>query len=325
MILWIAGLLALTAGALVATRTYILRASVSKEQLENTELLRDKYVLITGGTAGIGLATAKAMYKMGANIILTARDPTKTEQAIKEIKAFRPKDGKISPKIESMPLNLADLNSVQQFVNEFRQRNLPIDFLILNAGAVFLKPGKTRDGFEQCWQINHLSHFLLTTSLLDIINKCKSKVIIVASDAHKFIKKYTPLTMEQVRSDLSDSPYSGYMGPYSLSKLCNILFAEELVKRVDKGVTVVSVHPGFVQTEISREAPGYLTWLIRLAETALAKTPMQGAYTTLYVALNNVENGGYYADCKLTQQSQDAKNPEYAKKLWELSEECLKK
>lgn len=313
---------------ILAIRAYILRASVPKHLLENTELLHGKVVIITGATSGIGLATAKALYKMGAYIILGARDHKRSQKAIQAIRAYRLKStNKDGPEVECIPLDLADLDSVQHFVQEFKKKNLPCHYLINNAGAVFLKSRISKDGFELTWQTNHLSHFLLTTSLLDILNKSKARIINLSSNAHTFCKKYKPLTYEEVHSDMRFSYASSHIGAYAVSKLCNILFTRELQKRVDDDVIVVAVNPGFVKTELSRETPGFLTWLVKLFEALFAKTPMQGAYTTLYVVLmDNIMKGGYYEDCQLANSSVSkfGNNEEYAKQLWELSKQCLK-
>jgi NAD(P)-dependent dehydrogenase (short-subunit alcohol dehydrogenase family) len=327
---WMGGVTAVAAVALFAFRAYLLRANVPKEQLDNPELLRGKTILLTGATAGIGLATAKALHRMGARVIFGARDPKRAEKAIQEIRSARSASARDAPPVECLDLDLADLASVQQFVTEFRNKNVPLDYLINNAGAVFMNNGVTKDGFERCWQINALSHFLLTTSLLDIINKNKTRVINLTSGAHAFVKKYEPLTYEDVHSDMTTHKVggSGYMGAYSLSKLSNVFFYKELLRRVDDGVIVVGVNPGFVQTEIGREAPGFLVWIIRIFEGLLAKTPLQGAFTTLKLVLadkKDVVNGGYYEDCELSKVTDIADNKENQLKFWELCEQCVQK
>jgi WW domain-containing oxidoreductase len=314
----------------VVVRVYWHKSPLPQHILNNTELLRGKVILITGATAGIGLATAKALHKMGAHIVFGARDITRAQKAIKEIQGYRSITGKPAPQIDYLELDLASLDSVRQFVTEFKKLNLPIHFMINNAAGVFRKCGVTSDGFERHWQINVLSHFLLNTLLLDEINTSKARVITLTSDGHRetFVKDYTPLTYQQVHSDMSDSHGARLMGTYGLSKLNGIHFYNEFQRRVADGVLVVGANPGYVKTELSRESPFLIAIVLRVVEFLIAKTPLQGAYTTLKLVLarpNDLVKGGYYENCALSSASAVAENQEYQKQLWELCEECVRK
>ncbi|KAL0478569.1 retinol dehydrogenase [Acrasis kona] len=319
---WLGSFGGVLAVLIFAARLYLLRASIPEEILNDQDRLKGKTTLITGATAGIGLATAESMYKMGSDLIICARDKARADEKIKQIKLSRPsKTGE--PTIHFIPLDLMSLESVRNFVQEVKKLNVKLDYIINNAGATFLTPGVTNDGFEKTWQVNHLSHFLLTTSLLDTLN-ANSRIINLSSDAHLWASDYTPLTIKDVKSNMTDTWNKSYLGAYGLSKLSNILFTKELQKRVPADVYVVAVHPGFVATEISRELPSWLEPPVRLVESVLAKNTLQGAYTTLYTVLFDVEKGEYYADCEKANPSTVAINEEYARKLWELSEECVK-
>jgi NAD(P)-dependent dehydrogenase (short-subunit alcohol dehydrogenase family) len=326
VLVWVVGVTAAVTIALFGFGTYLRRSLIDSRVLNDSEKLRGKTVLITGATAGIGLATAKALHKMGAHVILTARDPKKSERAIKEIRAERSASESKPPPVDCIAVDLADISSVKQCAEEFKKMNLPLDYLINNAGATFLKNDVTKDGFERSWQTNALSHYLLTTSLLDVINKNKTRVINLSSNAHTFVPNYKPLTYEQVHSNMQEE-YGKIMAAYGLSKLCGVLFYKELVHHVEPGVLSVGCNPGFVQTEISREIPGIFVGILRLAEGLLAKSPLQGAYTTLYLVLadsKDLVNGGYYDECKLSKASDVAENRENQQKMWQLFEECAK-
>ncbi|CAF1676645.1 unnamed protein product, partial [Adineta ricciae] len=122
--------------------------------------LDDKIVLITGATSGIGIETARALASANAHVIITARDMKKGAQVVEDIKKTTNNN-----KVEVMEMDLTSLESVRNFVKQFQARKLPINILICNAGIMACPYTKTIDGFESQFGVNHLAHFLLTTSL----------------------------------------------------------------------------------------------------------------------------------------------------------------
>lgn len=182
----------------------------------------------------------------------------------------------------------------------------------------------TKDGFEMQLGVNHLGHFLLTNLLLDVLKaSAPARIIIVSSLAHK----YGEINREDLNSEKSYNKYKAY----SQSKLANILFTQELAKRLKgTGVTVNAVHPGVVKTELGRHlVHSYVKKLIDPFTFFFFKTPYAGAQTTLRVALDTeLENvsGQYFADCIQQEAAPSAHrdNGETAEWLWQMSEKMTK-
>jgi len=278
--------------------------------------LRGQIVVITGSSAGIGKETARILAYMGATIIFACRDKSKTLPIIEEIQ----KETK-NNNLEFMRLDLGDLRSIKEFVQEFSSKYQKLNILVNNAGVNSLERRVTKDGFEMQFGTNHLGHFYLTTLLLDIIKKSgPSRVINVSSRFHAREKmKWDDLMYEK--------GYSG-LAVYGQSKLANVLFTRELQRRVDSSeVKVFSLHPGVIKTEIARdyEEKWYFRMILPIY-SLFQKTPLEGAQTSLYLALEDFEKleaGGYYVDCKLEKEAAHAKNEEDMKRLWDVSEKLI--
>ncbi|HET8705508.1 MAG TPA: SDR family NAD(P)-dependent oxidoreductase, partial [Pseudomonadales bacterium] len=142
---------------------------------QNTD---EKIIVITGGNSGIGKATAKALARAGATVIIACRDAYKAHDAVAEIQADTG-----SSKVEFMPLDLADFNSIRNFTQLFLAKYSKLHVLINNAGVIFLRKNLTENGFEAQFGINHLGHFLLTNLLLDTLKKSAPSRIITVSSA----------------------------------------------------------------------------------------------------------------------------------------------
>lgn len=201
----------------------------------------------------------------------------------------------------------------------FLQEEKRLDILINNAGVMAMPKAITKDGFEMQLGVNHLGHFLLTNLLLNIMRtSTPSRIVVLSSLAHKFGKLN--------RTDLnSEKDYSKY-DAYSQSKLANILFVQELAKRLkDSGVTVNAVHPGVVKTDLGRHlVHSYLKKVIDPFTFYFFKTAKSGAQTSIRLAVDpELENvsGQYFADCKMKKVAPSArKNNDDAEWLWKESE-----
>ena len=275
--------------------------------------LDGKTVIITGANTGIGIHTVIDLAKRGATIVMACRSLERGEAALKEAKE---KSG--SESIDLMQLDLSSLNSVRKFVETFSSKYDKLHILINNAGVMMCPYSKTEDGFEMQIGTNHFGHFALTNLLLKrLVDSAPARVINVSSRAHT-----------RGKIDFDDINYNqrsyNKFGAYSQSKLANILFTKELHKKVfDHGVSVYAVHPGVVLTELGRHST-YANVFYKTAGRLFGKTPIQGAQTSIYCAVQeNLEkiSGGYFADSKLTSSSQASCNEVDAKRLWELSEE----
>lgn len=286
--------------------------------------LTGKIVLITGANTGIGKETAYALAKMNATIIFACRDPKRSIPVVEELKQ---KTG--NRNLEFMQLDLSDLKSVKLFAENFKNKYSKLHILINNAGIMMLPDRHTtKDGFEMQFGTNHLGHFYLIKLLLDVIEKSSpSRIVNVAS------KAYEELTKINWDDIMSEKDFN-FLTSYSQSKLGNILTAKELQRRFDKegkDVKIVSLHPGVIQTELTRYVSG--KWYMELIACLLpivfffGKTPVQGAQTTLYCALEDqekLEGGKYYSDCKVKKET-ELVSEENAQRMWELSEALISK
>ncbi|XP_020797309.1 retinol dehydrogenase 13 [Boleophthalmus pectinirostris] len=299
-----------SAGAgLVAFRRWMGgRVCQSKARLDG------KTVLITGANTGIGQETALDMAKRGARVILACRDVTKALIAADMIRQ-RSGNGNVVVK----KLDLASLQSVRELAKDVEKNEPRLDILINNAGIMMCPKWKTEDGFEMQFGVNHLGHFLLTNCLLDVLKKsAPSRIVIVSSLAHEKGKIHF--------DDINlDNNYKREIS-YRQSKLANVLFGKELAARLQgSGVTVYSLHPGVIRTELGRHLfPTLALWkrIIAMPLMMLIKTPWEGAQTTIYCAVEESlanESGFYYSDCARKTAAPQAQDDAAAKRLWDLS------
>ncbi|KAH8307730.1 hypothetical protein KR044_011318 [Drosophila immigrans] len=279
-----------------------------------------KVVIVTGSNTGIGKETVLELARRGATVYMACRDKSKSEQARLEI--IRETNNQ---NIFFRELDLASLDSIRKFATGFKSEQKRLDILINNAGVMHCPRMLTKDGFEMQLGTNHMGHFLLTNLLLDVLKKSSpSRIVNVSSLVHSS----GVIKFDDLNSEKSYKPDTAY----SQSKLANILFTQELAKRLEgTGVTVNSLHPGVVQTELTRHVAIFnnifASILVRPLVWLLFKTAKNGAQTTLYAALDpdlNGVTGLYFSDCKPKDVSAAAKDANSAKRLWEESEKWTK-
>lgn len=203
--------------------------------------MNDKVILITGGNSGIGKETAIDLAIRGAKIYIACRNPSKCETARADII-----NATQNQNVQGLQLDLASFESIHNFSRNFHQLEQRLDVLINNAGTVASKRTLTKDGFEMDFGVNHLGHFLLTNLLLDLIKAAApSRIVVVSSEMHFF----ADLRMDDLNYE--SRSYS-WMRAYANSKLANLLFSNELAKKLaNDGVTVNSLHPGVVNTKVA--------------------------------------------------------------------------
>ncbi|XP_029004014.1 retinol dehydrogenase 12 isoform X2 [Betta splendens] len=194
-----------------------------------------------------------------------------------------------------------------------------VNILINNAGVMMCPYSKTLDGFEMQLGVNHLGHFLLTYLLLDLIkNSSPARIVVVASVAHT----WTGLRLDDVNSERT---YDA-MKAYGQSKLANVMFARSLAKRLkDTGVSVFSLHPGVVQSDLWRHQHQCIQMAVKVFRI-FTKTTVEGAQTTVYCAVEpglESQSGGYFSDCAPARCSRTASDDDLAQKLWEISCDML--
>ncbi|KAM9754611.1 retinol dehydrogenase 13-like [Menidia menidia] len=276
--------------------------------------LDGKTVLITGANTGIGKETAVDLAKRGARVILACRDMDRANKAAQDVRKRSGNNNVIVKK-----LDLASLESVRHFAKDVLASEERLDVLINNAGVMSCPQWKTEDGFEMQFGVNHLGHFLLTNSLLELIKKsAPSRVVNVSSLAHERGQIY----FDDINQEKDYLPRRSY----AQSKLANVLFTKELAKRLQgTGVTTYSLHPGVIRTELGRHFwPSMALWkrVVFTPLSYLIKSPAEGAQTTIYCAVEeNLQNesGLYYSDCAPKTAAPQALDDEAAKKLWDLS------
>lgn len=279
--------------------------------------MRDKIVLITGATAGIGKATAIGLAKKGANIVIVGRNAAKAQKAIDEIKQ---ESG--NGDIHFLTADLSSIKSVKQLVEDFKANYTHLDVLINNAGAVFNQLEKSVDGIEMQIATNHIAPFVLTNGLLDMLKAApQGRIVNVASNAHYL---YKSINWDDIYMS------KGYDGlkMYAQTKLFNVLFTIEMVERL-KGskVTVNALHPGFVRTEIGNKHGGLFYKIMWTLGTAFAISVEKGAATSIYLASSPDvanENGKYWANCKHKWQSYYSQTEGLKEKLWAETEKLVK-
>ncbi|MGD0379138.1 MAG: SDR family oxidoreductase [Acidimicrobiales bacterium] len=264
-------------------------------------------VLITGANTGIGRATATALARRGARVHLACRSRARAQPVLDEITAAHGPDA-----ASFLALDLSDLTSVRAGAEAYLATGEPLHVLINNAGVAGQR-GQTADGFELAFGVNHLGHFLFTTMLLGALAAgAPARVVVVASDAHYGA---TGIDFDALRRRTRS--ITG-MAEYSVSKLCNVLFAQELARRVDAGITTYALHPGVIASDIWRRLP----WPLEPLAKSFMKSTVDGARTSVYCASDpglTGDTGRYYDDCTERAPSERA-TPELAAELWERSQ-----
>ena len=274
--------------------------------------VRDRTFLVTGGNTGIGRATATALAAAGGRVYITSRS---AEAGAAAAAAIASAAG--SPTVWLLSLDLASLASVRDCAAAFLARDEPLHVLVNNAG-VGGQRGKTAEGFELHFGVNHLGHFALTMLLLDRLKASGSgagqgaRVVTVSSDAHYGAPG---VDFDAVRR--STRSFTGQR-EYAVSKLCNVLFTQELARRAGD-VSSYALHPGVVASDIWRRVPRPARAIIKRRML----TVEQGAVTSVYCATSSAvaaESGLFYAKCAVRAPSKVA-TPELAELLWKHSAE----
>lgn len=297
--------------------------SSTARQVLHGQDLNGKVAIVTGANCGIGFETARALALHGCLVIFACRSMDRAQAAIDKIKQERS-----AAKCLAFELDLQSLASVKLFADQFKRRFKSLNILILNAGVFGIPYSQTADGLETVFQVNHLSHFYLTLLLeKPLAQSAPSRVVVVSSESHRFANLKLDSLDENTLSPSSASWYWGMMA-YNNSKLCNVLFANELAERwKTKGICVYSLHPGnMVSSYISRN-----WWFYRVLFAFVrpfTKSLEQAASCSVYCATAN-ELGGitglYVNNCFPCKPSEAASNSELSGKLWTLSCDIIKR
>jgi len=293
--------------------------------------LEGKTAIVTGANTGIGKETALDLARRGARVFLACRSEGRALPVVEEIRAATGNEQVFFKK-----LDLARITSIRAFAEDFIDEEERLDILINNAGVVSPKDEKTDDGFEIHMGVNHLGPFLLTNLLLDHLKQSGpgSRIVTVSALAGLLIGEIDvdDLMNEKGYSHPWYPPWATYRR-YANSKLANILFSQELSRRLEgSGVTTYSLHPGVIQTDLTRNVETrferFLTSLLSFPPFSyLLKTSWEGAQTTICCAVDEDlthQTGLYYADCQAKEADHpQVKDSDLSRKLWEKSAELV--
>ena len=267
-------------------------------------------VLVTGGTGGIGKATALGLAAMDARVAITGQNPARAQAAAHEIRDTH------GAEVVTFVADLSSQSDVRCLADEVLDALPRIDVLVNNVGGYWNTRHVTVDGLEHTLALNHLAPFLLTSLLVERLKQsAPARVVTVASHAHA-----------QGRIDFDDlqgeRSYSGAQA-YNQSKLANVLFTYELARRLRAtGVTANALHPGVVNTSFGAGDPAAVQrWLVPVLRP-LMKSPAKGAATSIHVTTApELEGltGGYFANARAKRSSPGSYDEVTAARLWQVS------
>ncbi len=281
--------------------------------------LRGRRAIVTGGSSGIGIETARSLASAGADVTLAVRDPDAGQRVASDIVKDDP-----GARVSVAELDVAQAASVQAFATSW---DGPLHILINNAGIMATPLLRTREGWEMQFATNHIGHFALATALRPALSQAQGARIVAVSSAGHF---FSPVVFDDIQFDRR--PYDPWSA-YGQSKTANILFAVAASSRwADDGITANSLMPGNIHTRLQRHVPA--EQMAQMAAGAEWKTLEQGAATSVFVACSPLlegVGGRYFVDCNEAETADRsavsvasyALDPDHASHLWDLSSELL--
>ena len=283
--------------------------------VSETNLMVGKIVLITGGTGGIGKATAIGLARLGARVGITGRDLRRAEQAAAEIRKLSG-----NPAVDAFAADLSSQSEVHRLATAVLNAYPRLDVLINNVGGFWAHRHPTADGLEHTFALNHLASFLLTNLLLDRL-KASAPARVVTVSSH--VQAEGRIEFDDLQSS---GNYSG-QSAYSQSKLANVMFTNELARRLEgSGVTANSLHPGIVRTDFGAEDQARLFTVVSKLVLPFLKSPAQGAQTSIYLASSpNMDGvtGEFFANGKPKTANRVAYDTDMTARLWSVSADLV--
>jgi NAD(P)-dependent dehydrogenase (short-subunit alcohol dehydrogenase family) len=273
--------------------------------------IKDKVVVITGATSGIGRIAAEKLARQGARIVMVARDRARAEEVLARLRELGP-----GPAHRVYYADVSLISDVKKVGAEIAATEPRIDVLLNNAGSMFGRRLLTREGLERTFALNHMSYFVLTDRLrANLVAAAPARIVNTASNAHL-----------RATLDFADLQTKGGYFPtlaYARSKLCNVLFTRELARRLaGTGVTANCLHPGFVATNFGQRDAGLFGWGLRIA-MLFAAPPEPGADTIVHLASSPAiagASGRYFYNSREIVPSAAAQDDAAATRLWQESE-----
>jgi len=303
-------------------------AETSAQEAARNIDLSGQTIVITGGSAGLGIETARVLAACGAQIVSVVRNEAKGQAAATTIRESVP-----NANIEIAVLDLFDLDSVRRGADDIVKRFSRIDRLINNAGVMACPLGRTAQGLDTQLGTNHLGHFVLTARLIPrLLAGTPARIVNLSSAGHRL----SPIRFEDPFFEKDD--YNKWIA-YGQAKTANVLFSVALDKRFkDRGIRSYAVHPGAIQTELGRhmDENDVKDLMARRGDRSpmIFKQIPQGAATTVWAATApelDGRGGLYCEDCGVAETIEDpnldqgvlsyALDEAAAERLWSLSEE----
>jgi len=269
-----------------------------------------RVVLVSGGTFGIGRATALGLARQGFEVVLTGRDAARADEATL---AIRRESG--NERVSSLLADFFDPAQVRALAQTFAAQHDRLDVLVNNVGGTFSERRLTAQGFERTWALNHLSYVQLALGLLPLLRaSAPARIVNVASGLYA-----SGLDFGNLQGEKKFSVNAAYMQ----SKLANLLFTYTLAGRLaGTGVTVNAVNPGIVDTGLAREVKGFDRFLTNVFVKPRQKSPEQGAFPSLHMATSkDVEgmNGRFFNKTKFVETRPITHDEALQERLWALS------
>jgi len=273
--------------------------------------MANKVVLITGGTGGIGKATAIGLAMLGARVGITGRDRGRAEQAVADIRAASG-----TPAVDAFAADMTSQAEVRRLAVAVLDAYPRLDVLVNNVGGFWAHRHPTADGLERTFALNHLAPFLLTHLLLDRLRaSAPARVVTVSSGAQAMGR----IAFDDLQSARN---YSGQRA-YSQSKLASVMFTNELARRLNgTGVTATCLHPSVVRTSFGAEDQAGFFAIISRVALPLLKTPAQGAQTAIYLASSpemDGVTGQFFVNRKPKAANKFVYDTAMTAKLWQVS------
>jgi len=303
----------------------LFRRQQKDADLKDTDRLDGMTVMITGASSGLGYATTLELAKRGARVIMACRSgiPEKGEE-IRQLSG--------SDKIEMIQVDLSDIESIKGLVQELERRNISLNILICNAAIVPRVSRKTKQGLEEMFMVNYLAKFLLIRWLLDAgrirpAADINARIVIVSSESHRNPKAYDWEGFGKYK----EYGMNKTVELYGYYKFLLTTFVNELSRRLNSGdrqLSVFSLCPGPVNSNIAREAPRIFQPLMKVIFSIFFNSPKKAALPVVYLAASpDLEGKSLEYFFMLERKSMDEKTrvPENGNRLWNLSEELLKK
>jgi len=292
-----------------------------------------RIAIITGASGGIGLATAEALAKRGFGLRIVGRTPSKLDAAVERLRTM-------TTDVRGYQADFSSLEQVRELAEQLLSRDEPLNVLINNAGVWHAEHRTSQDGYEDTFAVNHLAPFLLTTQMLPRMRETDGdrRIVHVSSRLHRqagtaktaFRRLFNVLNLSVLLPNGGpeaifdfdalehEEEYRG-IEAYARSKLAQVIISAEFARR-EPEVTSNAVHPGSVQTDVTRDTK----WLhgLKPLSRPFLRTPAQGAATGVHVACSEElrgVTGKYFASCKPVRAAQIASDAGVGKRLWDLS------